>query len=106
MTTRSPGTHARRDEIRDDVERLSTPGHDRDCAIAILAQARRVATDHGSLSNIQVRHLLSIGRTAGFNAGRQAVVDRLREHRETLGRFNPGRVLLRGIANWIADGAP
>jgi hypothetical protein len=48
--------------ITDDVDYFTTPGHDRDVAHAILAQSRH-RTD--PIDDIQVRHLLQIGYTAG-----------------------------------------
>ncbi len=53
------------DRYRDQVVDCSTPGHDRDCALAMLNQARR----RGGIDDIQVAHLLAIGFRAGEERG-------------------------------------
>ena len=52
------------DERRNAVILYSQPGHDRDCALAMLNQAR-VSRLSDPIDDIQVEHLLSIGYTAG-----------------------------------------
>lgn len=47
------------------VDRWSSPGHDRDCARAIYAQATHRLHP---LDEIQVEHLLRIGYAAGWQA--------------------------------------
>lgn len=57
------------------LERYSLPGHDRDCARALLSQAR-----HGSpLSPVQVEHLLNIGWTAGATAEHELMYEGVTE---------------------------
>lgn len=48
--------------VIDDLDYYTTPGHDREIAHAILAQARH---RNDPIDDIQVRHLLCIGYTAG-----------------------------------------
>lgn len=48
--------------VTDDLDYYTTPGHDRDVAYAILAQARNPSEP---IDDIRVRHLLRIGYTAG-----------------------------------------
>lgn len=51
-------------------DRYSVPGHDRDCLRAMWAQAgHRV----NPLSQVQVKHLLMIGWTAGATAEHEAI---------------------------------
>ncbi len=52
------------DERRSTVELYSQPGHDRECALAMLNQAR-LGRDPNGISDIQVEHLLAIGYRAG-----------------------------------------
>jgi hypothetical protein len=54
--------------VNSSVEFFSLPGHDRECAAAILNQARGRRTP---LDDIQVEHLLRIGFTAGKAAARR-----------------------------------
>lgn len=49
--------------VTDDLDYFTTPGHDRNVAYAILAQSR--LRDASPIDDIQVRHLLRIGYTAG-----------------------------------------
>jgi hypothetical protein len=53
-------------EIDRSVELFSLPGHDRDCARAMLSQARLRGCP---LDDLQVAHLISIGYSAGVAAG-------------------------------------
>jgi hypothetical protein len=53
-------------EIDRSVELFSLPGHDRDCAKAMLSQARLRTRP---LDDLQVAHLISIGYRAGVAAG-------------------------------------
>ena len=52
------------------VDRWSSPGHDRDCARAIHAQARH---RFHPIDDVQVEHLLRIGYTAGRRAAMEDV---------------------------------
>jgi hypothetical protein len=52
------------------IELYSLPGHDRDCAAAILNQAR---VGNHPLSDIQVVHLLAIGSRAGRAVSRPSI---------------------------------
>lgn len=45
-----------------DLDLLTTPGHDRDVAYAVLSQSRLCTSP---IDDIQVRHLLAIGYRAG-----------------------------------------
>jgi hypothetical protein len=56
-------------EIDRSVELFTRPGHDRDCARAMLSQARLRTSP---LDDLQVAHLLAIGYRAGVAAGRTA----------------------------------
>jgi hypothetical protein len=58
------------DQKRSEAEALSLTGHDRDCALAMLSQARLHTSP---LDEIQMIHLLSIGFRAGQRAGRDDV---------------------------------
>lgn len=57
------------------VEHVSLPGHDRDCALAMLSQARlseeRGRLNPHQLSQTQAEHLLQIGSRAGLKRGLQ-----------------------------------
>lgn len=53
-----------------DAEACSLPGHDRDCALAMLNQSRR----RGGIDDIQVAHLLAIGYRAGADVMRRRQV--------------------------------
>jgi hypothetical protein len=53
-------------EIDRSVELFSLPGHDRECAVAMLSQARLRTRP---LDDLQVAHLISIGYSAGVAAG-------------------------------------
>jgi hypothetical protein len=53
-------------EIDLSVEMFSRPGHDRECAVAMLSEARLRTS---RLDDIQVAHLLVIGYRAGVAAG-------------------------------------
>lgn len=57
--------------LRAEIEKFTQPGHDRDCAAAMLSQARL----RGDISETQVLHLLRIGWTAGATAEHYAIFD-------------------------------
>lgn len=74
----------------DDVDYFTTPGYDREIAHAILAQSRHRSDP---IDDIQVRHLLQIG----YTAGRAVTVDDAAFERSDakLGRWT---MLLGGVA--------
>lgn len=58
------------------VDVLSSPGHDRECARAMLSQSRRGPFGPPTqLSDIQVQHLLQIGHTRGETTSDSAFVE-------------------------------
>jgi hypothetical protein len=78
--------------ITDDVAYFTTPGYDREIAHAILAQSRH-RNASGPISDVQVRHLLRIGYTAGRAV---TVEDAAFERSDTkMGRWT---MLLGGLA--------
>lgn len=81
------------DRYRDDVEALSLPGHDRDCALAMLSQSR---LRHSSrIDEIQVAHLVAIG----YRAGRAVAEARVRaEVAEEIARELEVRATHAGLA--------
>jgi hypothetical protein len=63
------------------VDLVSLPGHDRDCALAMLSQARLCEeqaphTPH-RISQTQAEHLLAIGERAGHQNGRRAAAEEI-----------------------------
>lgn len=59
----------------------SLPGHDRDCALAMLSQAR-LSEERGGfhphrISQTQAEHLLAIGERAGHQNGRRAAAEEI-----------------------------
>jgi hypothetical protein len=55
------------------VDLMSSPGHDRSCARAMLSQSRLAPWAQHRLSDIQVRHLIQIGYTRGQNANHESL---------------------------------
>lgn len=87
----------------DDLALFTIPGHDRECANAMLSQSR---LQHASrIDDIQVRHLLQIG----YRAGRQVTeedqafteVDRRLERREWLFAGMLAGLALTVLLTWI-----
>lgn len=64
----------------------SEPGHDRDCALAMLSQARHRTL----LDEVQVQHLIAIGWRSGHKSGyRQAITDLRDEATRSAGATAP-----------------
>jgi hypothetical protein len=61
------------DRCRDEVVELSIEGHDRDCALAMLSQARHSRPFGFPLTDVQVAHLLAIGYRAGASRARDRI---------------------------------
>jgi hypothetical protein len=89
--------------VTDDLDYFTTPGHDRDIAHAILAQSRN--RNCSPIDDIQVRHLLRIGYTAGRAVTVEDVAFELSDAK--LGRWAmlcggaAAGAAFTGLATWI-----